>query len=104
MSQKRGCHCLCQAVHPGRSVCTAWAETTVRIGDVEVAVCQSCAAEAKLRAIKDGKRQRDAYLQLNECPACGAYRLDGKPPLIHAEDCPYKDDTPLMYLPSDHES
>jgi hypothetical protein len=61
-------------------------------------------AEAKLRAIKDGKRQRDAHLQLNECPACGAYRLDGKPPLIHAEDCPYKDDTPLMYLPSDHES
>lgn len=56
-------------------------------------------AEEKLRAIEDGKRARDAHLQQNECPACGAYRLDRRPPLIHKHDCPYEDTAPLAYLP-----
>jgi hypothetical protein len=24
----------------------------------------------------------------NKCPHCGAFRLDGKPPQIHKDDCP----------------
>lgn len=56
-------------------------------------------AEDKLRRIEEGKRERDKHLQPNECPACGAYRLDGRPPFIHEHGCPYEDDGPLAYLP-----
>ena len=55
--------------------------------------------EETIRAIEKGKSAFDANLQMNECPSCGAYRLDGKPPLIHEHGCPYQDDAPLLYLP-----
>lgn len=56
-------------------------------------------AEEKLAAIEAGRRVFDANLQKNECPACGAYRLDGRPPCIHEHGCPYAEDAPLGYLP-----
>jgi hypothetical protein len=56
-------------------------------------------AEETLRSIKEGAEQFRSHLQVNECPACGAFRLDGRPPLIHGHGCPYEADAPLMYLP-----
>jgi hypothetical protein len=56
-------------------------------------------AEDKLRAIKEGGEQFRSHVQANECPGCGSFRLDGRPPLLHQHGCPYEADAPLMYLP-----
>lgn len=45
-------------------------------------------AEDMLDAIRDGYEQRKRHMQPGECPACGAFRLDGQPPQIHEPDCP----------------
>jgi hypothetical protein len=49
-------------------------------------------AEAKLRAIEARAAERAQYLQPNQCPGCGAYRLDGKPPMIHEHGCQWEGD------------
>jgi hypothetical protein len=49
-------------------------------------------AEEKLAAIKRGAAERAKDIQPNQCPGCGAYRLDGHPPEIHKRDCPWHDD------------
>lgn len=41
-----------------------------------------------VEAIKAGAAERDKTIQPNECPACGAYRLDGHPPEVHEHGCP----------------
>jgi hypothetical protein len=46
--------------------------------------------EAEVAVIKEGIHAFRANLQQNECPACGAFRLDGRPALIHEHDCPYR--------------
>lgn len=45
-------------------------------------------AEEMLDALRDGLAEKRKTMQPNECPGCGAFRLDGKPPLIHERDCP----------------
>lgn len=29
---------------------------------------------------------------ISQCPGCGVYRLDGRPPILHREDCPDQPD------------
>ena len=48
----------------------------------------------KLDAIEEGAVEKRKTMQPNECPGCGAFRLDGKPPLVHKPDCQWKDDKP----------
>lgn len=55
-------------------------------------------AEEMLRALEERKAVFDANLQLNECPGCGAYRLDGRPPCIHATGCEWAKNAPMGYL------
>jgi len=47
-------------------------------------------AAAILADIKAGARERAKHLQPNQCPGCGSYRLDGRPPLLHEYGCPWK--------------
>lgn len=47
----RGCHCLCQQVHPDRLICTGMEETalrynTERLGTFDVPTCRPCADAA----------------------------------------------------------
>jgi hypothetical protein len=44
-------------------------------------------AEATLAAISDGLAEKKKTMQPNECPGCGAFRLDGQPPQVHEWDC-----------------
>lgn len=56
-------------------------------------------AREKLEDIKRGMRERAQNLQPGQCPGCGAYRLDGKPPAVHERGCPWRGDVnPLDYL------
>lgn len=55
--------------------------------------------EDTMRAIEEGAHQFRSHLQANECPGCGSFRLDGRPPLLHQHGCPYEADAPLMYFP-----
>lgn len=43
-----------------------------------------------LADIKAGARERAKHLQPNQCPGCGSYRLDGRPPLLHEHGCPWE--------------
>lgn len=55
-------------------------------------------AEEILAQIKAGAEERAEHLQPGQCPACGSYRLDGRPPLLHEHGCPWATDAPLWYL------
>lgn len=46
------------------------------------------AARDKLEDLKEGLREKRKTMHPNECPGCGAFRLDGAPPQVHADDCP----------------
>lgn len=50
------------------------------------------AFEMSLEAIKRGLEERAENLQPNQCPGCGAYRLDGSPPQVHEYGCPWAAD------------
>lgn len=53
-------------------------------------------AEEMLAEIKAGAEERAQHLQPGQCPGCGSYRLDGRPPLLHEHGCPWKGDGPLL--------
>lgn len=46
-------------------------------------------AERTLDALKEGLDRRAEQIQPNQCPGCGSYRLDGLPPEIHEQGCPW---------------
>lgn len=46
-------------------------------------------AEEFVAANKERQRADAETLRPNQCPGCGAYRLDGEPPCIHQQDCPW---------------
>jgi hypothetical protein len=55
--------------------------------------------EENLAAIREGAAERAKTIQPGQCPGCGSYRLDGRPPLLHEHGCPWKDDAPFWYRP-----
>jgi hypothetical protein len=54
--------------------------------------------EETVAAMREGLEERAKTLQAGQCPGCGSYRLDGRPPLLHHHGCPWKADAPLWYL------
>lgn len=45
-------------------------------------------AARRLDAIRKGLGEQKKTMQPNECPRCGAFRLDGQPPQLHESWCP----------------
>lgn len=54
--------------------------------------------EETVAGLREGLEERAETLQPGQCPGCGSFRLDGRPPLLHKHGCPWKADAPLWYL------
>jgi len=61
------------------------------MADMEPEAALEEAAEL-LGAIEAGAAARAEYLQPNQCPGCGAYRLDCLPAEVHEHGCAWEAD------------